>query len=173
MNNVFEVPPVIPAIKIKKERKKRIYTAEQKQKFVERMAISREIRRKKDKADKEALKNSQPVQIKQPITEFQQPISQPQVPQYYQQATPQFDYSHFNNLSNNIQSLTQTLTNLRTPPPVKELPPPPPPVKELPPPPPVQESPPPPPPTPEEPPRQIIPQKEKVWNCGLMKYVYI
>ena len=112
MDAVFDIKPVA----VKKERKKRVLTTEQKQAFITRMKISRE-KRKLAKAAAAVTDNTITKVVKKVNKTVAAPIKT--IPNIIQpQATPTFDYSHFNTLSEHINNLNQTLGHLSRPPPV-------------------------------------------------------
>jgi len=179
MENVFEVPQT--EAPQKKPRKKRVMSEEQKKAFVARMRKSRE--------EKKAKKASPPP--KQPITEsnnIQTEISQEveappkkvikDRPVQSEIRQPTIDYSHFNNLTSNIQLLNDTLLKLANPPPQPKQEPPSQPkqivenkpveiepehidkakeIKEV----------------YDEPIKATKPEKKKVWNCRRKCFVYM
>ena len=124
MENVFEMPKEeVVNEPVKKERKKRKPMSEEaKKQFVERMRASRKkkmedkIRKEMETASGSPLKKTETSQevIKNVINTPEAPRSE--VPQNSPVKTeirqPTFDYSHFNNLTNNIQLLNDTLTSL-------------------------------------------------------------
>lgn len=186
MNSIFETPvEAAAAVPEKKPRKKRVLTAEQKQAFVARMKKSREER----KAAKLSTVPKEPVaktnSVAQPIIkEISEPVAKVATkPQTV--ATPSFDYTHFNTLTDNIRQLNESIMTMNTKhvsAPIKTIPvvpvaaPPKPieaPVKKIEP---VAATVVPKPVAPaavSAPAAPCRPAKKKVWNCGRRMYVYV
>ena len=178
MQNVFEVPQT--EVPQKKPRKKRVLTPSQKKAFVDRMRKSREERKSKKALETPKQPTTESNNIQTEISQaveappkkvIKKSIEQPS------QSNIKFDYSQFDNLTNNIKMLNETLYNLSRP------------------------APPAPPSTPEpiqkvkiideEVPKNIqkpipkqevkipiapqptIPEKKKVWNCRRKCFVYM
>ena len=184
METVFEVPQ--PEVPKKKPRKKRVLTPAQKKAFVDRMRKSREERKAKKNetlaqkvvvdTPKEIVDKTQEV-VDKPQKVIKKSIEQPS------QSNINFDYSTFNNLTDNIKLLNETLYNLSRPAPQPKQEPPPQPKQIV-----------------ENKPVDIVPQhtkdkeinqatasvtcpvpivvppkpeKKKVWNCRRKCFVYI
>ena len=109
MDNIFIAPA--PAKKI---RKKREFTPEQKRAFIERMKVSR-LKKKEEKlklsntTPTSSIKNTNSV-VNSINTTPDQPLNN--VPNNTPTQQKEFDYSHFSNLSNNLNMLNATLNNL-------------------------------------------------------------
>ena len=117
MENVFEMPPDAPAKKARKPRKP--MTPEAKKIFVDRMRASRK-KKMEDKIRKE-MGGSPLVKTETANEVVNNIIKSPEAPTTKvpqnspvksEPRHPAFDYSHFNNLTNNIQLLNDTLTSL-------------------------------------------------------------
>ena len=123
-NNLFEKPQVEMSIEEKPKKKKKNFTPEQKQAFVERMKKAREAKLLK-KAQELNAKQSQsnpppsnvattdvveekPKKTRKPRVKKDQPIVQPPQPHI------NYDYTHINNLNTSINMLNQNLMNLAT-----------------------------------------------------------
>ena len=123
-NNLFEKPQVEMSIEEKPKKKKKNFTDEQKQAFVERMKKAREAKLLK-KAQELNAKQSQsnppssnvattdiveekPKKTRKPRVKKDQPIVQPPQPHI------NYDYTHINNLNSSINMLNQNLMNLAT-----------------------------------------------------------
>jgi hypothetical protein len=124
MSELFEKPQVEMQIDEKPKKKKKNFTPEQKQAFVERMKKAREAKLLK-KAQELNAKQSQsnpppsnvattdvieekPKKTRKPRVKKDQPIVQPPQPHI------NYDYTHINNLNSSINMLNQNLMNLAT-----------------------------------------------------------
>lgn len=123
MSDLFEKPQVEMSIEEKPKKKKKNFTPEQKQAFVERMKKAREAKLLK-KAQELNAKQSQsnppsnvattdvieekPKKTRKPRVKKDQPIVQPPQPHI------NYDYTHINNLNSSINMLNQNLMNLAT-----------------------------------------------------------
>jgi hypothetical protein len=123
MSDLFEKPQVEMSIEEKPKKKKKNFTPEQKQAFVERMKKAREaklLKKAQELNDKQSQSNppsnvattdvieEKPKKTRKPRVKKDQPIVQPPQPHI------NYDYTHINNLNSSINMLNQNLMNLAT-----------------------------------------------------------